>query len=250
MRDIAKLDDVAVVTAARPAGAREAGHNASMSVSAALCSAKLRNGSHCRSVATDGDLCAYHAQLAAKLGRDRVLNGDHARRRNARERIPVVAECEPLELTQLPSASPSAVRPALALTAGEEVETIRRVLLEAATTTTRETWATCTCPNCGKGFRQEIAVPDHGARIKAVETLLREGLGRVGQAEVIEPKVPKSVAEVQALGWSELCLVFATTYAPAIRAVVDHGNEALRSELARWRPEERDALARALAGVV
>jgi hypothetical protein len=53
------------------------------------------------------------------------------------------------------------------------------VLLEAATSTTRESWATCTCPECGKGFgfRQEISVPDHGARIRAVETLLREGLG-------------------------------------------------------------------------
>ena len=82
--------------------------------------------------------------------------------------------------------SPSAVRPALALTAAEEVETIRRVLREAATSTSRQSWATCTCPECGNGFRQEISVPDHGARIKAVETLLREGLGRVGEAEFAE----------------------------------------------------------------
>ena len=40
--------------------------------------------------------------------------------------------------SSLPS-SAAAVRPALALTAAEEVETIRRVLLEAATSTTRET---------------------------------------------------------------------------------------------------------------
>ena len=69
------------------------------------------------------------------------------------------------------------------------METIRRVLLEAATSTTRETWATCSRPECGKSFRQEISVPDHGARIKAVETLLREGLGRVGETELVEPKV-------------------------------------------------------------
>ena len=56
--------------------------------------------------------------------------------------------------------------------------------------TTRETWATCTCPDCGKGFRHEISVPDHGARIKAVETLLREGFGRVGEVEVPEPQMP------------------------------------------------------------
>ncbi len=96
----------------------------------------------------------------------------------------MVAESEPLELNATPPGARSGVRPALAHTAAEEVETIRRVLLEAATSTTRETWVTCTCPECGKGFRQEISVPDHGARIKAVETLLREGLGRVGKAEV------------------------------------------------------------------
>ena len=100
-----------------------------------------------------------------------------------------------------------------------------------------------------KGFRQEISVPDHGARIKAVETLLREGLGRVGEAEVVEPKIATSIAEVQALGWNELSLIFATTYAPAIRAVADHGDEALRTELQSWEPESRAALARALSGV-
>jgi hypothetical protein len=124
----------------------------------------------------------------------------------------------------------------LALTAAEEVETIRKVLLEAATSTTRESWATCTCPECGKSFRQAINVADHGARIRAIETLLREGLGRVGEAHVIEPKMPGSAAEVQAMSWDELCLVFATSDAPAIRAVVNEGDRALRSELAGWTP--------------
>ena len=89
--------------------------------------------------------------------------------------------------------------------AAEEVETIRAVLLEAATSTTRETWATCTCPECGKGFRQEISVPDHGARIKAVETMLREGLGRVGEAdETLTPRVPRTVAEIRRLSTEDL----------------------------------------------
>ena len=65
----------------------------------------------------------------------------------------------PLELNSSASKSPSAVRPALALAAAEELEMIRSVLLEAATSTTRETWATCICPECGKGFRQEISFP-------------------------------------------------------------------------------------------
>ena len=47
----------------------------------------------------------------------------------------------------------------------------------------------------------------------------------------------------------ELSLIFATTYAPAIREVVDHGDEALCAELERWEPENRAALGRALAAV-
>jgi hypothetical protein len=203
----------------------------------------------CRSVSTVGDLCEPHASLAAEVGRDAVLNGDHAKKRRARERVAVVAESEPLELSSHGSGSPSALRPALALTAAEEVETIRRVLLEAATSTTRETWATCSCLECGKSFRQEISVPDHGARIKAVETLLREGLGRVGEADVPEHKPPASVAEVDALSWDELKLVFAITHAQAIRAVVDRGDEALFSEIERWEPESRASVARVLAEV-
>ena len=124
----------------------------------ALCSAKLRNGDPCRSVATDNRFCAYHTVLAAELGWDTVTNGGQTKRRNARQREPVIAESEPLELPSRSPGSPSAVRPALALTAAEKVETIRRVLLEAATSSARETWATCTCPQCGKGFRQELAL--------------------------------------------------------------------------------------------
>ena len=144
---------------------------------------------------------------------------------------------------------PSAVRPALALTAADELETIRSVLLEAATSTTRETWATCTCPECGKGFRQEISVPDHGARIKAIETLLREGLGRVGEAEIVEPRMPTTADEVKDLSMDELALVIALSCANEIRAVVDQGDSALRMELERWEPDTRETLARALAEV-
>ncbi len=144
-------------------------HNSGMGVSAALCSAKLRDGNPCRSVATHDEFCAYHATLADELGDDAVANGNQTKKRNPRQREPVIVQSQPLELKPSSTSTPSAVRPALALTAVEELETIRTVLLEAATSTTRETWATCTCPECGKGFRQEISVPDHGARIKAIE---------------------------------------------------------------------------------
>jgi len=174
------------------------------------------------------------------------VNGTPLKRRNARERIPVLVESDPLELVPRSPGAPAAVRPALALTAAEEVETIRRVLLEAATSTSRESWATGTCPECGKSFRQEVSVPDHGARIKAIETLLREGLGRVGEAD-IQPPAPQSVADVQALSWIDLNLVVATEFASSIEAVVADGDGALRAVLAKWEPDTREVLARVLA---
>ena len=184
--------------------------------------------------------------MTTELGRDTVVDGKQPKRRNARSRVPVPAESEPLEPASSEPASPSAVRPALALTAAEEVETIRR---EAATSTSRESWATCTCPDCGKSFRQEISVPDHGARIKAIETLLREGLGRVGEADVPTPRMPTTVAEVEAMSWEEMKFVFALSHAQAISAFVERGDEALRSEVGRWEPEARASVARALAEI-
>ncbi len=210
---------------------------------------ELGDGNPCRSVATHDAFCAYHAALADEAGDAVVANGDHTKKRNARQREPVIAESEPLELSPTASKPPSAVRPALALTAVEELETIRAVLLEAATSTTRESWARCTCLECGRGFRQEISVPDHGARIKAIETSLREGLGRVGEAEVVEPKVPQSVEELRNLSTAELELMVALGYTAQIRAIVDDGDDALRLEVERWEPDARAAVARALAEV-
>lgn len=105
-----------------------------------LCSARLRNGDPCRSVATQGEFCGYHRALAEELGYDLVANGGQTKRRNARQREPVIAESEPLELSPGLPGAPSGVRPALALAAAEELETIRRVLLDAATSTTRDSW--------------------------------------------------------------------------------------------------------------
>ena len=215
----------------------------------ALCSARLRDGDPCRSVATHDEFCAYHAALADELGSGVVADGDHTKKRNARQRLPVIAESEPIELNPNASKSPSGVRPALALTAAEELETSRTVLREAATSTTRETWATCTCPDCGKGFRQEISVPDHGARSKAIETLLREGLGRVGEADVVEPKMPTTVDERKNLSWDELTYVIALTYATEVRAVRESGEDALRAQLEGWDTETRSTVARVLAEV-
>jgi hypothetical protein len=57
------------------------------------------------------------------------------------------------------------------------------------------------------------------------------------------------VAEVEALSWSEMKFIFAISYAQAIQAFVDQGEDALRSELERWEPDARAAVAQALAEV-
>lgn len=78
--------------------------------------------------------------------------------------------------------------------------------------------------------------------------MLREGLGRVGEAELQTP-TPQSVADVQALSWTDLNLVFATEFASSIRAVVEDGDDALRAELATWELDTRAVLARVLVEV-
>jgi hypothetical protein len=55
--------------------------------------------------------------------------------------------------------------------------------------------------------------------------------------------------EVEAVSWDEMKLVFAISHAQAIRAFVDQGDNALRTEIERWEPEARAMLARALAEV-
>jgi hypothetical protein len=61
--------------------------------------------------------------------------------------------------------------------------------------------------------------------------------------------MPASVAEVEAMSWSDMKFVFAITYAQAISAFADRGDDALRMEIERWEPEARTTVARALAEV-
>jgi hypothetical protein len=60
--------------------------------------------------------------------------------------------------------------------------------------------------------------------------------------------MPRSVAEVNALSWEEMKFS-AISYAQAISAFVDQGEEALRLELERSEPDARAAVASALAEV-
>jgi hypothetical protein len=104
------------------------------------------------------------------------------------------------------SADPSTVRPQLAEAAAENVDDIRRTLLEAATSASKPAWVEFECPDCGNRKRVEVPIPDVRARVAAIELLLREGLGRPAQAEEPPtlPRIPETKAEIEALGWEQL----------------------------------------------
>jgi hypothetical protein len=52
------------------------------------------------------------------------------------------------------------------------------------------------------------------------------------------------------MSWTDMKLVFAISYAQSIRAIAEEGAGALRTEIERWEPETREAVAGALAEVV
>ena len=191
----------------------------------ALCSAKLRNGDPCRSVATQGEFCGYHRALAEELGYDLVADGGQTKRRNARQREPVIAESEPLELPSRAPGSPSAF-------AGTRSHRRRGSRDDPACAARgRDQHHARDVGNLHlPGVRQELPAgdlrprpwrPNQGGRDVA-----REGLGRVGEAEFLEPRMPTAADEVKNLSDDELYHVFALTHATQIRAVVENGDDA------------------------
>ena len=71
-----------------------------------FCSAKLRDASPCRSVATDGEFCAYHAAMADQLGRD----SRERRPAEAAQRPSACAGCRGVGAACAPDAARSARR--------------------------------------------------------------------------------------------------------------------------------------------
>jgi hypothetical protein len=147
------------------------------------------------------------------------------------------------------SSDPATIRPHLAEAAAEGLEGIRKTLLDAATGAVRDHWITFECGECGSRKRIEVPVPDVGARVAAIELLLREGLGRPAVAE--EPpvlRVPKTVEAVEAMSWSDMKALFASLLVDEIASVQRDGGEAyLRGRVLALSPGERNALRSALA---
>jgi hypothetical protein len=161
------------------------------------------------------EFCVHHERLLAEHGAEALKQG-LPRRKQARGRwqptiIAVSADesavsAEGSASSDRRSADPSTVRPRLAEAAAENVDDIRRTLLDAATSASKPAWVEFECTDCGNRKRVEVPIPDVRARVAAIELLLREGLGRPAQAEEPPslPQLPRSEAEARALDWDQL----------------------------------------------
>jgi hypothetical protein len=221
------------------------------------CAAFRRDGAPRRALASspDGVYCRHHEKLAEKHGEKAVRDGRYPRTRTPRQIAPVEAQLESqhasgVELSSNGSGAvtPAAVRPALAQAAADELGTIAAVLMDAATNTTRPVWTTPACPECGTQFRQEVHVPDHKARVAAVEVLLREGLGRPAQAEeTTMPRLPESAAAVHSRSWEDMRYFAATLLVEELVSLKRDGGEAfLRGRIAALSESDRRVLRQAV----
>ncbi len=61
--------------------------------------------------------------------------------------------------------------------------------------------------------------------------------------------MPSTVAEIDAMSWTDMKLVFAISHAEAIHDIFMHGEAAITAEVERWEPETRATVAGALAEV-
>jgi hypothetical protein len=216
------------------------------------CAARRRDGAPCGALASfpTAVFCRQHERLAERYGEEAIRDGRYPRSRRPRQRAPLAARPEASYESNVSGVvSPAAVRPALAQAAADELETITTVLLDAATNTTRPVWTTPVCPECGAQFRQEVHVPDHKARVAAVEVLLREGLGRPAQAEEpTTPKLPESAAAIASMSWQDMQYFAAALLVDELATVQRDGGETLlRDRVAALDADQRRVLRQALA---
>jgi hypothetical protein len=206
------------------------------------CAALLPDGrAYERTVVEGSEFCVHHDCLLAEHGAEALKQG-LPRRKQARARwqptiIAVSGDDSAVSnagsaSSARRSADPSTVRPRLAEAAAENVDDIRRTLLEAATAASKPAWVEFECTDCGNRKRVEVPIPDVRARVAAIELLLREGLGRPAQAEEPPPlpQLPRNEAEARALDWDQL-KALAVAYPE-----IEHLPEATRKQwlVSRW----------------
>ena len=219
------------------------------------CAALRRDGAPCGALASSPTavFCRHHERLVEKHGEDVIREGPLPADADATSssagggtaRITTRVERAPSNASA--AVTPAAVRPALAQAAADELGTITGVLMDAATNTNRLVWATPACPECGTQFRQEVQVPDHKARVAAVEVLLREGLGRPAQAEEpAKPTLPDGVAGIEAISWQDMQYFAATLLVDELTVQRDGGQALLRQRVVALSDRERRFLREAL----
>jgi hypothetical protein len=119
------------------------------------CAALLRDGQACdRTVVEGSEFCVHHDRLLVEHGADALKQG-LPRRKQTRGRwqptIIAVSADESAVSSEGPassdrrSADPSTVRPRLTEAAAENVDDIRRTLLEAATSASKPAWVEFAC---------------------------------------------------------------------------------------------------------
>jgi hypothetical protein len=189
--------------------------------------------------------------LLETVGADALRKGRVPKRHSLKMstlRVIPTGDVQSATATVIANADPASVRPSLAAAAAENVEALKRSLLEAAAAATKPTWITVECSGCGERSQVEAPVPDVRARVAAIELLLREGLGRPATAEEVRPpRMPATVAAVNELSWPEMQAVFAATYVDEIAAAQRSGAAALvREKLLALTEGERRVLRDAL----
>jgi hypothetical protein len=166
------------------------------------CEALLRDGTPCgRTVAPGSEFCVHHTKLLSTTDVETMRLGRTPKpRATKKQMLRVVTEAAIDDATATPvatiaNADPAAVRPSFAAAAAENVDQLTASLLEAAGSAVKPVWLTVECAACGERSRVEAPVPDVRARVAAIEVLLREGLGRVPQAEETPtPKLPSGAS--------------------------------------------------------
>ena len=183
-----------------------------------------------------------------RLGSDSVETGHQTKRRNARQRDPVIAESEPLVLTRH--------RQALRQASG-------RPWRSPPPRRSRRSAASCSRPRPARPAKHGRPAPArNAARASARRSpspTTERGSRRSrrycarGSAGLERPRSSsrgsRSVEELRKLSTAQLGLMVGLGYAARIRAIVDDGDDAFRLEVERWAPKARAAVARALAEV-
>jgi hypothetical protein len=136
--------------------------------------------------------CNAHKALLEEHGEEAIRSGKYPK--SKRQPSSAVMEVITPPVSAALNFDPALVRPGLAATAAEGLETIRAALLDAANVN-KKTFVTIACKHCARQGRYEVEVADTRSRVAAIQLLLNEGLGRAPRW--IESSASQAVREAE-----------------------------------------------------